>query len=58
MGIVITGKQIATNLAIGIPVLVAMLAGAYKLGLDVNAANLKHKEDLVKNMNVHLSLML
>lgn len=48
MEVVITGKQIATYLAIGVPVLVALFAGAYKVGLDLNAANLKHKEDLVK----------
>ena len=48
MEVVITGKQIATYLAIGVPVLIAIFAGAYKVGLDVNVANLKHKEDLVK----------
>ncbi|MGC9402236.1 hypothetical protein ACP43V_07280 [Vibrio genomosp. F10 str. 9ZC157] len=48
MEVVITGKQIATYLTIGIPLLVAIFAGVYKVGLDVNAANLKHKEDLVK----------
>ena len=48
MEIVITGKQLATYLAVGVPALVAIFAGAYKLGLDVNSANLKHKEDIIK----------